>query len=109
MAVRRDGLYSRNSRQGWSHRRHFGLDASPVFRGPPLEEQLNFSEAFTYDVRKNPVRGLAWPDNETKTQGFDSLTNFQAMLSPRHLLTVSVNGFSNRRQFADISALVPQT
>jgi len=79
------------------------------FGGPLLKNKLNFSEAFTYEVRKKPVRGLAWPDNETKTQGFDSLTNFQAVLSPRHLLTVSVNGFSNRRQFADISALVPQT
>jgi hypothetical protein len=79
------------------------------FGGPLLKNKLNFSEAFTYEVRKKPVRGLAWPDNETKTQGFDSLTTFQAVLSPRHLLTVSVNGFSNRRQFADISALVPQT
>ena len=79
------------------------------FGGPIVKNKLNFSEAFTYDVRKQPVRGLAWPANETKQQGFDSLTNFQAVLSPRHLLTVSVNGFSNRRQFADISALVPQT
>jgi hypothetical protein len=79
------------------------------FGGPLLKNKLNFSEAFTYDVRKEPVRGLAWPDNETKQQGFDSLTSFQAVLSPHHLLTVNVNGFSNRRQFADISALVPQT
>jgi hypothetical protein len=79
------------------------------FGGPLLKNKLNFSEAFTYEVRKKPVRGLAWPDNETKTQGFDSFTTFQAVLSPRQLLTVSVNGFSNRQQFADISALVPQT
>src|SRR5207302_2038369 len=46
---------------------------------------------------------------ETKRQGFDTLTSFQAVLSPQHLLSVNVNGFSNRRQFADISALAPQT
>jgi hypothetical protein len=79
------------------------------FGGPLIKNKLNFSEAFTYEVRKKPVRGLAWPDNETKQQGFDSLSNFQVILSPQHLLTVTVNGFSNRRQFADISALVPQT
>jgi hypothetical protein len=78
------------------------------FGGPILKNKLNFSEAFTYDVRKSPVRGLAWPYNETKQQGFDTLTNFQVVLSPQHLLSLSVNGFSNRRQFADISALVPQ-
>jgi len=80
-----------------------------VFGGPILKNKLNFSEALTYDVQKRPVRGLAWPYNETKKQGFDTLTTFQAVLSPRHLLSVSVNGFSNRKQFADISALVPQT
>jgi len=86
-------------------------DATPrlSFGGPLISNKLNFSEDFTYDVQKHPVRGLAWPNNETKRQGFDTLTTFQAVLSPQHLLTVSVNGFSNRRQFADISALVPQT
>jgi hypothetical protein len=86
-------------------------DDSPrlFFGGPVIKNKLNFSEAFTYDVRKSPVRGLAWPYNETKRQGFDTLTSFQAVLSPRHLLSVDVNGFSNRTQFADISALVPQT
>jgi hypothetical protein len=79
------------------------------FGGPLIANKLNFSEDFTYDVNKNPVRGLAWPDNETKRQGFDTLTTFQAVLSPQHLLSVSVNGFSNRRDFADINALVPQT
>jgi len=79
------------------------------FGGPLVKDKLNFSEAFTYDVRKTPVRGLAWPYNETKRQGFNTLTTFQAVLSPRHLLSVNVNGFSNRTQFADISALVPQT
>jgi hypothetical protein len=79
------------------------------FGGPLIANKLNFSEDFTYDVQKHPVRGLAWPDNETKRQGFDSLTTFQAVLSSQHLLTFTVNGFSNRRQFADISALVPQT
>jgi hypothetical protein len=78
------------------------------FGGPILKNKLNFSEAFTYDVRKRPVRGLAWPHNETKGQGFNTLTSFQAILSPQHLLSVDVNGFSNRRQFADINALVPQ-
>ena len=79
------------------------------FGGPIIKNKLNFSEAATYDVLKSPVRGLAWPHNETKRQGFDTLTSFQAVLSPRHLLSVNVNGFSNRTQFADISALVPQT
>jgi hypothetical protein len=79
------------------------------FGGPLIKDKLNFSEAITYDVNKRPVRGLAWPDNETRRQGFDSLTSFQAVLSAQHLLTFTVNGFSNRTRDANISALVPQS
>ena len=79
------------------------------FGGPLVKNKLNFSEAFTYDLNRSPVRGLAWPNNETKLQGFDTFTSFQAVLSPHHLLSVNINGFSNRTQFADITALIPQT
>jgi Carboxypeptidase regulatory-like domain/TonB dependent receptor len=86
-------------------------DATPrlFFGGPLIKNKLNFSEDATYDVQKVPVRGLAWPNNEIKRQGFDTLTTFQAVPSPQHLLSVNVNAFSHRDQFADINALVPQT
>jgi|SRR5271157_329611 len=86
-----------------------GFTPRLFFGGPIIKNKLNFSEAFTYDLKKNPVRGLAWPYNETKRQGFDTLTSFQAILSPRHLLSVNINGFSKRYQFADITPLIPQT
>jgi len=85
-----------------------GFTPRLYFGGPVVKNKLNFSEALTYDLKKIPVRGLAWPHNETKRQGFDTLTSFQAILSPQHLLSANINGFSNRRQFADITALVPQ-
>ena len=78
------------------------------FGGPLIKNKLNFFEAITYDVNKRPIRGLPWPNDETRRQGFDTLTGFQAVLSPQHLLSVSVNGFSSRTRYADISALVPQ-
>ena len=89
-----------------------GLSAfSPrmFFGGPLIKDKLYFSEALTYEVHKSVIRGLAWPNDETKRQGWNSLTSLQAMLSPEHLLSVTLNGFSNRGQFADINALVPQT
>ena len=77
--------------------------------GPVRKGKLNFSEAITYQFMRPPVRGLAWPFNETKTQGAGALTNVQAILSPRHLLNVNLNLFFQRVQFANINALVPQT
>ncbi|PYV26200.1 MAG: hypothetical protein DMG27_07495 [Acidobacteria bacterium] len=76
--------------------------------GPLWPNKLNFAEAFTWEVIKQPVRGLAWPHNETKTQGFTSFTNFQYIVSARQLLTASVDVFPLRREFANINSLVPQ-
>jgi len=77
--------------------------------GPLMKKKLDFTEALDYDIDKKPIRGVAWPINETKTQGFDSFTAFQATLSPRHVLNASVIVFSRHQLYADISSLVPQT
>jgi outer membrane receptor for ferrienterochelin and colicin len=79
------------------------------FTGPLWSDKLNFSESFTYDFLRQPVRGLPWPHNEIKTQGFNSFSNFQYIFSAQHLLTANVNIFPLRRQFADISSLIPQS
>ena len=63
------------------------------FTGPILKNKLSFSESFNYLLVKQPVRGLPWPRNETKSEGFTSFTNFQYVVSPSHLLTANVNVF----------------
>lgn len=85
-------------------------DDSPrlTFTGPILANRLNFSESVIYDFVKQPVRGLPWPHNETKTEEVNSFTSFQYIFSPQHLLTVNVNAFPLKREFADINSLVPQ-
>ena len=55
------------------------------------------------------MRGLPWPYNETKIHGFTSFTEFQAILSPHHILTANVDVFPMQKRFADINALVPQS
>jgi Carboxypeptidase regulatory-like domain len=79
------------------------------FGGPIGDGKLSFSEVFEYDVRRDPVRGLAWPRNEIKSQGFNSFTRVQAILSPQHVFNADVNVFPMRTEFANITALVPQT
>ena len=79
------------------------------FDGPIIKNKLNFAEAVTYNVVKSEVYGLAWPHNETKKQGFDTFTSFQMLFSTKHILSFDVNGFSQRQQFANIRALVPQS
>lgn len=79
------------------------------FTGPLIKNKLNFSEAFLYELNKQPVRGLAWPHNETKKQGYNSFSELQYIFSPTHLLSVDLHWFPLRRQFANINSLLPQT
>ena len=80
-----------------------------TFTGPILANRLNFSESITYSMIKQPVRGLAWPHNETKSEGFDTFSSFQFIFSPQHLFAVNVNAYPLKREFADINSLVPQS
>lgn len=79
------------------------------FGGPLLGDKLFFSEVFQYDMKKITVRGLPWPDDITKRQGFNSFTTMEAILSPKHILTLTVNSFPLRTEHAGINALVPET
>ena len=80
-----------------------------VFGGPVFGDKISFSEVFEYDVIRDPVRGLAWPRNEIKKQGFNSYSTLQAILSSKQVVTVTLNVFPQRTQFANITALIPQT
>jgi hypothetical protein len=86
-------------------------DDSPrvSFTGPLIAGKLSFLEAATYTLVKQPVRGLAWPNNETKTEGFNSFTSLRYIVSPKQLLDVNVSVFPLKREFANINSLVPQS
>ena len=81
---------------------------SVVFGGPIFKKKLFFSEVFKYDMKKISVRGLPWPDDITKRQGFNSFTTLEAILSDHQVVTLTVNAFPQRVRYADINALVPQ-
>jgi len=81
-----------------------GLD----FGVPLIAHKLVFSEIFQYDMKKRTVRGLPWPNDISKKQGFSSFSTVEAILSKTHILMLTVNAFPLRQQHADINALVPQ-
>src|SRR5258708_521667 len=78
------------------------------FGGPIIKNKMNFSEEVTYELRRQPVRGLSFPENEIKTRSVTSFTNLQLILSPRHVLNFNVNVFPLELDFANINALIPQ-
>ena len=78
-----------------------------VFGGPIIPHKLFFSEVLRYDMKKITVRGLPYPFDISKRQGFNSYTTLEAILSPSDVLIVTVNAFPSRIQHADINALDP--
>src|SRR5579859_6113318 len=79
-----------------------------AFDAPLIPHKFLLSEVFQYEMKKTTVEGLAWPNDISKRQGFNSFTALEAILAPNHVLTLTVNLFPLRQQHADISALVPQ-
>ena len=78
------------------------------FSVPIIKHKLLFSEIFQYDMKKRTVRGLPWPDDISKKQGFSTFSTLEAILSEHHVVTLTVNAYPLRIQHADINALVPQ-
>jgi hypothetical protein len=79
------------------------------FTGPIYKDKLTFSEYTRYDINKQPVRGLPWPHNEMKKQGFDSFTDLYYAASPQNLLTGNVKIFPFRQQYQNIDSFIPQS
>jgi hypothetical protein len=79
------------------------------FGGPLVSNKYSFFEDLTYEFRRDPVRGLSWPLNETYRRSFISFTEFQATFSTRHVMSFNVNFFPQNLQFININSLVPQS
>ena len=77
--------------------------------GPLVKDKLNFSQDLSYEFRRDPIRGLTWPLNETYVYAFDSFTNLQWILSPKHLVSFNLNLFQSTNLFANIDSLIPQS
>lgn len=78
------------------------------FGGPIWKNKINFAESFVYDMRKPNVEGLPWPNDEKYIEGYNSITHFQLLLSPRNVLSLAVNFFPRRAQWANLNALIPR-
>ncbi len=79
------------------------------FGGPSIKNKFSWSEDMTYEYRRDPVRGLSWPYNETTVYGLVSFTQGQWTFSAKHILSANLNIFPSTILDANINALIPQT
>jgi hypothetical protein len=78
------------------------------FNGPLIKDRLFLSQSLSYTIAKQPVRGLIFPFNETKTEGQSYFTQFDLVLSSRHTQTFTFGYFPERDQFAGLDFFRPQ-
>src|SRR6267378_8416669 len=85
-------------------------DASPRvnFGGPILGSRLYFAEGFEYRVDKVPVRTLHFPNDESKTESFNSFSQLDYIISSNHFLTGTVQVAPQSTDFANLSYFSPQ-
>jgi len=58
-----------------------------VVNGPVIANRLYLSEGTEYALRKTPVRTLAYPNKETKSESINSFTQLDLIVSPTHTIT----------------------
>jgi Carboxypeptidase regulatory-like domain len=73
-------------------------DATPRlnFEGPLIKGKLYFSEGFEYELKKVSVITLPFPENQKKTEGFNSFSQFDYIASATHMMTASMHFASER-------------
>ncbi|MEA2175564.1 MAG: hypothetical protein QOD00_3156 [Blastocatellia bacterium] len=78
------------------------------FNGPLIKNSLYFSQSLAYTIAKTPVRGLAFPFNETKTESQSYFSQFDLLLGSRHTQTYTFGYFPERDQFVGLDFFRPQ-
>ncbi len=79
-----------------------------AFGGPLLKNRIGWAQSFEYDIIKSPVRGLTFPDNEIKTESFNSYSRFDFILSDHNVLTASFNFFPENQTHLNLNHFNPQ-
>jgi len=78
------------------------------FNGPLIKNRLFLSQSLSYVIAKTPVRGLTFPDNETKTESQSSFSQVDLILGSNHSQTFTFGYFPERNQFVGLDFFRPR-
>src|SRR5258708_4613864 len=78
------------------------------FNGPLIKDRLFLSQSASYSISKQPVRGLPFPVNETKSESQSYFSQLDLVLSNRHSQTFTFGYFPQRDQFVNLDFFRPQ-
>ena len=77
--------------------------------GPLIKDKLFFSQSLGYSISKDPVRGLTFPNNETKNEGQSYFTQLDFLKSSRHTQSFTLGYFPERLSFVGLDFFRPRS
>ncbi len=85
-------------------------DATPriSFGGPLLANKLYFAEGFQYSMKKETVRTLPFPYNQSKHESVNSFSQFDYIFSATHFLTATSQVAQQHTNFANLTFFMPE-
>jgi hypothetical protein len=78
------------------------------FGGPLIKNRLYLLESIQYEMRMTPVITLPFPRNETRRQGYNSLTALDYTLNPSNVISATVHIANQHERFANLDFFDPQ-
>lgn len=76
--------------------------------GPIFSGRLRLSQSIAYTIAKRPVRGLEFPDNETRTESESSFSQLDANLRPGHSERMTFGYAPERDDFVGLDVFRPK-
>ncbi len=76
--------------------------------GPLIKNKLSILESIQYDMRESPVITLPFPNNETRREGYNSLTALDYTINGSNLLTGTFHMADQHTRFANLDFFDPQ-
>lgn len=76
--------------------------------GPLFGGRLRLSQSIAYSIAKRPVRGLTFPDNETKSESFSSFTQVDIKRWTRHDQRVTFGYSPARDDYVGLDVFRPK-
>jgi hypothetical protein len=78
------------------------------FGGPLIANRLFLLESIQYDMRESPVITLPFPNNETRHEGYNSLTAVNYTLNSSNVVTATMHVADQHTRFANLDFFDPQ-
>jgi hypothetical protein len=78
------------------------------FGGPLIKNRLYLLESVQYEMREIPMITLPFPNNETRRQGYNSLTALDYTLNPSNVISATFHVANQHQRFANLDFFNPQ-